>query len=103
MSIRWFASLYSQNYQQLGKKSPIQASHDSVQAMLTRMLYVHMSVYVSLCICACMAQCLHASMIIHACISVCLSACLSVCLYLLTPPFVQAMCVCMHVSMYAGM
>ena len=33
-----------------------------------------------------------------------MSICLSVCLYILTPPFVQAMCVCvcMHVSTYAG-
>ena len=80
--------------------------HQPWIAMLTCMLYVHMSVYASLCICACMAQCLHASMINHPCmylcpsvwlyvyLPVCLSACLSV-------SFAKP-CVCMHVSMHAG-
>ena len=104
MSIRWFASLYSRNYQTWGKISPVHASRDSTPAlhcpadMHALCTYVCVCVPVYMCMhgtmLACMAQCLHASMIIHdhpcmnlciyvfmyLCLSVYLSVCLSVCL-----------------------
>ena len=99
MSIRWFASLYSQNYQQWGEHQ----SHAGVPRFPLGHADTHAPcTYV--CVCVPVYMCMHGTML--ACIHdhPCMYLCLSVCLYLLTPPFVQAMCVCvrMHVSMYAG-
>ena len=98
MPIRWFASLYSQNYQQWGKHQ----SHSGVPRFHPGHADTHaLCTYV--CVCVPVYMCMHGTMLAcihdHPCMYLCLSVCLSV---YFNPPFVQAMCVCMHVSTYAG-
>ena len=127
MSIRWFASLYSQNYQQWGKHQShsgvprFHPGHADTHALCTYVC-VCVPVYMcmhgtmlacihdhpwSSCMYACMHVCMYACMhvcmyVCMYCLYVCLSACLPVCLYILTPFCASYVCVCMHVSMYAG-
>ena len=108
MSIRWFASLYPQNYQKWGKISPIHAPRDSTPAlgchadMHALCTYVCVCVPVHMCVHGTLLACIHDQSSMHVFMPVCLSACLPACLPVCLSVSFAKPCVCMHVSMHAG-
>ena len=109
MSIRWFASLYSQNYQKWGEISPIHAPRDSTPALDCHADMHALCTYV--CVCVPVYMCMHGTMLAgihdHPCMYFCLSVCLPACLSVsFNPPFCASyvcVCVCMSLCMQAGM
>ena len=120
MSIRWFASLYSQNYQQWGKHQShsgvprFHPGHADTHALCT---YVCVCVHVYMCMHGTMLACIHdhpwSSMHVcmyacmHVCmyvcmyvLFVCLSVCLPACLSVYFNPLLCKLCVCVYACLY---